>query len=100
MNSNKHDRLDLSFVTVNITDKDGNICLLANNMLKFSIEGPGEIAGLDNGCQTCLEPFKGNSHSAFHGKCLAIVKAKKGQSGTITLKVEAEGLQKAEIKID
>ncbi len=40
---------DLSYVTVEITDKDGNICPDASNRLQFAVSGPGVIAGVDNG---------------------------------------------------
>jgi beta-galactosidase len=62
-------------------------------MINFSIEGPGEIIGLDNGDEVCHESFKGNSHSAFNGKCLCIVKSKRGEKGVVKIKAQAEGLK-------
>ena len=35
---------DLSFVTVRIEDKDGNLCPLADNLVKFNVTGAGKIA--------------------------------------------------------
>jgi Glycoside hydrolase family 2 C-terminal domain 5 len=40
---------DLSFVTVRVEDKDGNFCPTADNLVKFALEGPANIAGVDNG---------------------------------------------------
>lgn len=42
---------DLSFVTVELLDKDGNASPVANQLVRFSLEGEGSIAGTDNGDQ-------------------------------------------------
>ncbi|MBQ3657269.1 MAG: DUF4982 domain-containing protein [Bacteroidales bacterium] len=91
---------DLSFITVNITDENGTIVPNADNKISFEISGPGEIVGLDNGDEVCHESFKGNSHSAFNGKCLCIVKSKRGEKGTITVNAKADGLKEAMIVIN
>ena len=43
------DGKDLSFITVEILDKDGNLCPNAENDVTFAVEGAGFIAGVDNG---------------------------------------------------
>ncbi len=91
---------DLSFITIDITDADGNIVPDACHKIDFAVSGPGEIIGLDNGDQVCHESFKGSSHSAFNGKCLCIIRSKRGERGTITLSAKANGLQDAEVKIE
>ncbi|HPS11294.1 MAG TPA: glycoside hydrolase family 2 TIM barrel-domain containing protein, partial [Paludibacteraceae bacterium] len=40
------DGTDLSFVTVEILDKDGNLCPNADNPVKFNVEGNGFVAGV------------------------------------------------------
>lgn len=87
------DGLDLSFVTVRITDKDSLTCPRANNPIKFSIEGPGEIVAADNGDPTSFESFQAPRRKAFNGLCLVIVRAIPGKPGTIRLKAESESLQ-------
>ena len=64
----------------------------SSNRIHLSIEGPGEIVATDNGNPTNLESFQSSQRNAFNGLCLAIVRAKPGQPGTITLKAESEGL--------
>ena len=54
----KADGTDLSFVTVEILDAEGNICPLADNLVRFEVEGNLFIAGVDNGSQTSMERFK------------------------------------------
>ena len=67
------DGKDLSFITVQILDKDGHIVPKADNLVHFSIDGEAKIASVDNGDPTSHEPFKANYRRAFNGKCLAIV---------------------------
>jgi beta-galactosidase len=51
------DGLDLSFVTVTVTDIAGLMSPRATNQIQFSIEGPGEIVATDNGDPTSFESF-------------------------------------------
>ncbi len=89
---------DLSFVTVRITDESGNLVPEADNLVNFKIEGLGFIAGVDNGFQASLEPFKADYRKAYHGLCLAIIQATE-KAGTIKLTATAEGLKEAIIVI-
>ncbi len=82
---------DLSYVEVRIVDKDGNLCPNADNEIAFALEGPGAIAGVDNGDPTSHEPFKAAKHKAFHGLCLAVVKANR-TPGEIRLTATTPGL--------
>jgi beta-galactosidase len=46
------DGKDLSFITVQVSDAEGLLVPRSNNLIQFSIEGPGEIVATDNGDQT------------------------------------------------
>ncbi|MFL5747902.1 MAG: DUF4982 domain-containing protein, partial [Niastella sp.] len=94
----KGDGKDLSFVTVKVVDKDGNLVPDAANNIQFKVSGPGFIAGVDNGCQTSLESFKGSEHKAFNGLCLAVVQSN-GKPGIIKLQAQSAGLTAATIDI-
>ena len=89
---------DLSFVTVEILDKDGNLCPNAENLVQFSIEGKGFIAGVDNGSPISLERFKADKRKAFYGKCLVVLQ-NNGKEGVIKLKATSAGLNRAQIDI-
>jgi beta-galactosidase len=93
------DGLDLSFVTIRIVDKDDIVAPRAMNRVHLSLEGPGEIVATDNGDPTSFESFQSKERDAFNGLCLAIIRAKPGRSGTITLKVASEGLKEATITL-
>ncbi|PWS29564.1 glycoside hydrolase family 2 [Pedobacter yonginense] len=95
----KADGKDLSFVTVRVLDAVGNLVPNADQLVNFKIEGSGFIAGVDNGFQASLEPFKANYRKAFHGLCLAIVQAKE-KEGTIKLTATAKGLSSSSIIIN
>jgi beta-galactosidase len=92
------DGKDLSFVTVELLDKDGNICPLANQLVKFSIEGDATIAGTDNGDENDHVSLSKPERHLFYGKALAIVKSSE-KAGTITLKASIEGLPTQSIQI-
>ena len=83
----------LTFVTVEVVDKDGNICPHAENQIFFDVEGAATIAGVDNGCQTSLERFKADNRKAFNGKCLVVLQADK-KPGTIRLTAKGVDLKK------
>jgi len=87
---------DLSFITVRITDKNGNFCPLADNLIKFKINGPGSIAAVGNGNAASIEPFQADYRKAFNGLCMLIVKSKKGEKGIITIEAFSENLTSAE----
>ena len=59
------DGQDLSYITVDITDKDGNIVPTADDNVKFQISGNGKIVGVDNGDATeVTQSYKGNERTA------------------------------------
>ena len=92
------DGKDLSFVTVEIVDAEGNLCPLADNLVHFEVEGNLFIAGVDNGSQTSMERFKDNKRKAFNGKCLVVLQ-NNGKTGAARLKAVAEGLKDAVVEI-
>ncbi|GAB4021432.1 beta-galactosidase GalB [Spirosoma migulaei] len=97
-NTLKADGKDLSFITVNIVDEQGNLVPDANHLITFAIVGEGTIAGVDNGYQASLEPFKASYRKAYNGKCLAIIQSTE-KAGKVTVKARAEGLHEAEVEL-
>jgi beta-galactosidase len=87
---------DLSFVTVRVEDREGNLGPEADNLLRFTLEGPGRIAGVDNGNPATVEPFQARERKAFHGLALLIVRADRGPGGAIRIKAVSEGLEPAD----
>jgi beta-galactosidase len=87
----KADGNDLSYVTVSVLDKQGNIVPNADNLIRFSTSGPGFVRAVDNGLQTSMEPFIARQRKAFNGLCLAIIQGK-AKPGQIVLTASGEGL--------
>ncbi|MCR8557690.1 DUF4982 domain-containing protein [Mucilaginibacter sp. BJC16-A38] len=94
----KADGKDLSFITVKILDKDGNVVPDADNLVNFKINGEGFIAGVDNGDENNHDSFKVDYRKAFNGLALAIVQAKQ-KGGNITFTATSKGLQSATLLI-
>lgn len=75
---------DLVFVEVDVVDENGVLCPWDMSMIEFNVTD-GEIVGVDNGAQACLESFRpdpsDSTHamrSAFYGKCLVVVRPEAG----------------------
>jgi beta-galactosidase len=90
---------DLAFVTVTVIDKDGKLVPRSRNAIRFTIDGPGEIVATDNGDATSHAPFQLAERESYNGMCLAVVRAKQGETGVITLRAESDGLKEAELQI-
>jgi beta-galactosidase len=87
----KANNQDLSYVTVDLTDKNGNINPRAENLVHFSLTGPATIAGVGNANPRSLESYQLPQRKAWHGKCLVIIKTT-GKAGDIVLKVSSPGI--------
>ena len=83
---------DLSYILVEALDAQGNLAPLAENLVQFEVQGPGEIAGIDNGDELSLASFQDSRHKLFYGKAMLIVRAKEGQPGRIQIAARSQGL--------
>ena len=92
------DGKDLSFVTVRVTDKDGNLCPLADNEISFKVKGKGWYRAGANGNPTSLEPFQKPQMKVFSGMMTAIVSSTE-EPGEIILEATSRGLKKATVRI-
>lgn len=90
---------DLSFVTVEIMDKDGNLCPAADNMLFFDVTGAGTLKALCNGDATDQTSFASNYMRTFNGKMIAVIESSTHE-GPITLKVMGGILKPQKLKIE
>lgn len=88
------DGQDLSFVTIEVTDKNGRLQPNAENRLQFKIDGPGVIAGVDNANIKDLDSYVGTSRKAWHGRVLVVIKSTKN-IGDLKLTVNSAGLSSA-----
>ncbi|HOK80606.1 MAG TPA: beta-galactosidase GalB [bacterium] len=89
---------DMVFICADVIDEKGNLCPFADNVIGFSVEGPGEIVATDNGDPTSIEPFHSHFRKAFHGRCMVCIRST-GKRGTIKIFAESQGLRKQQIDI-
>lgn len=92
------DGRDLSFITVEVTDENGNLCPNASDLIQFSVTGNAFIAGVDNGSPISMERFADNKRRAFYGKCLIVIQ-NDGKAGTATITATGDNLQSAQTKV-
>lgn len=90
---------DLSFVTVEVCDEKGRLVPDADQMIEFTIEGPGRLAAVGSSDPTNTEPYRGHRHSVWRGRALAIVQPI-GEPGRITLAARGDGLSSARATIE
>lgn len=89
---------DLSYITIELLDKNGNRNTKAANLLHFTIEGPGAIAGVGNANPVSSESYQAPERKAWQGRCLVVVRST-AKNGNIVLKASAEGLPAAIISV-
>ncbi len=93
------DGKDISYVTIRVEDKDGNLCPMADNDITFNVEGAGELLAVGNGNSASLESFQASHIKAFSGMCVAIVKGDEVKTGTIQVSAKSRGLKSDNITI-
>jgi len=93
------DGADLAYITVKVQDKEGLTVPRSHPLIKFEVEGPGEIVATDNGDATSFVSFQNHEREAFNGMALVIVKAKKGTTGSFKVKAISNGLKAGEVRI-
>jgi len=92
------DGQDLSYITIEIADKNGTLQPNAVNRLLFKIEGPGTIAGVANADMKDTERYVENTRKVWHGRALVIIKSNHS-AGEIKLTVRSPGLSEATLNI-
>ena len=89
---------DLSFITVEAVDGNGQPDPNAEHRVTFSLKGPGVIAAVASGDMFSEDPYQGNQRKLFHGKALVVVRTSR-TAGSLTLTASAPGLKGHTIQI-
>ncbi len=92
------DGIDLQHIKITAVDSRGRKVYLAEDQLKFRVEGDAEIVGVDNGNIVSHELHKVNERKLFHGTALVILRAGQNPSD-VKLIVEGEGFKPVEIDL-
>lgn len=89
---------DVSIVAVSVLDAKGRVVPVADNLVTFTLSGPGQIAGVGNGDPSSHEPDKASQRHAFNGHCLVIVQSG-DKAGTLKLVAASPGLPSATLTV-
>ncbi|MBN2685012.1 MAG: DUF4982 domain-containing protein, partial [Pontiellaceae bacterium] len=92
------DRNDLSYVTVEILDENGEVVPNGAYPIEFKVTGAGELAATGSGSPNDAASFQLPLRKTWRGRCLAILRPN-GNAGQITLKAEVDGLRAGTIDI-
>lgn len=92
------DGKDLSYVEIDVTDKDGKEVNGAEPEISVSVEGDGKLLALDNGLQNDTTSYSEPTRKAGKGKLMAIVQST-NDAGSFTVKATADGYTAAETTV-
>ncbi|HVG41453.1 MAG TPA: DUF4982 domain-containing protein, partial [Chitinophagaceae bacterium] len=92
------DGKDISFVTVSVVDKNGNLCPTAAEQLKFNVSGTGVYRAACNGDATSLEQFHLPTMKTFNGKLVVLVQAT-NNAGNIELAVSGKSFKTSKVSL-
>lgn len=97
------DGKDLTYIYYEIVDSEGNVVPTANNLVRFQLNGQGQLVGVDNGEQASRERYKAQPDGswirrAFNGKGVAIVKSTE-QAGKFTLTAHSDLLKSDQVTV-
>lgn len=91
---------DLSYVTAELYDSDGNRVYdwHEDKVINFEIVGEGKLAGIGNANPVGTESFQQPRRTTFRGRCVAVVKSTL-KPGSIQISAFANGLKNESITI-
>jgi beta-galactosidase len=94
---------DMAIVRATVVDTNGVAVPRADDLISFTITGPGVITAVDNGDNDSHESFQASERHAYHGAAVAFVKVSgplsKKNSNTLTVTASAAGLNSGALKI-
>ena len=93
------DGKDLAWISVALQDADGGFVPGDGRMIRFAIEGPGEIVATDNGDPTDFTAFPSATRTLFNGRAIAIIRGRPGRRGPISVRITADGMPDATVAI-
>lgn len=93
------DGKDLVYFTVNVVDKDGNLCPDDKRVVEFSVKGSGSYKAAANGDATNLDLFHLPKMPVFSGQLTAIAQSSE-TPGKLRFEAKAKGLKSAVMEIE
>ena len=94
----KTDGQDLAFITVELTDGNGIVNLIANNELTASVSGSATLIGFGNADIKDCDRYTDSTHKVWKGRALLVVRST-GKKGKATITVQGKGLKTARVDL-
>lgn len=88
----KADGTDLSFVQIEIVDREGRVCPNASVELEAIVTGSGVLAALGNADIKDSDTYADQIHKSWKGRALAVVRSTK-KAGKVKLTIKSKGLK-------
>lgn len=88
----KADGADLSFVQIEIVDREGRVCPNASVELEAIVTGSGVLAALGNADIKDPDTYADQIHKTWKGRALAVVRSTK-KAGKVKLTIKSKGLK-------
>lgn len=90
----KAERNDLSYVKIEIVDKDGNVVPNVTLPIEIKCSGNGHVIASGNAAPDDMKSFRSLTPNTFRGRAMAIVQPT-GEKGEVRLTVSAKGMEDA-----
>ena len=89
------DGRDCVHVEARVYDADGHRVRHAEAQVRFEIDGPARLLGVDNGSPSNVQPFQADVLTTFEGRALAVVQSTV-TPGRVTVRATGPGLKPSE----
>ncbi len=93
------DGRDLSYISVATVDSRGRVVPTDCRKVRFSVEGPAELVGFCNGDPTDQRCMQSPKQAFFNGRIVAVLRGKRGKSGSATVTISPAGLSPINIPV-
>ena len=87
----------VSQISINITDKDGNVVKNAANEIVCSIDGPAKLLGLEGSNNSDMGDYRDNKQAAYRGSLFAYIR--RIGKGPVKVRFSADGLSQTEVEL-
>ena len=95
----RHDRNDLSYVTVSVVDAKGAQVPDANVTVALAVDGVGELVAVGSGDPTDVSSFLAPNRTTWRGSAVAVLRPTGQRPGRITIRASAPGLSPAMLAV-
>jgi beta-galactosidase/beta-glucuronidase len=89
----------LAQITIQVVDENGVPVMLSDDEITCTIDGPGELLGLEASNNSDMGDYTDNLQRAYHGRLLAYIQTT-GKTGTLNVKFTAPWLKDAMVKVE